>query len=115
MLKYRGPQLVRAGFMGAVLIALVVAVGLSPERLASWASSVRYQALFTDVGGLAAGSNVTVSGVKAGTVTAIRLHDTDALVTFSVNGSIPVGFGHHSSRPHRNPARTAGVDAGIDR
>ena len=91
MLKYRGPQLVRAGFMGAVLIALVVAVGLSPERLASWASSVRYQALFTDVGGLAAGSNVTVSGVKAGTVTAIRLHDTDALVTFSVNGSIPLG------------------------
>ena len=91
MLKYRGPQLVRAGFMGAVLIALVVAVGLSPERLVSWASSVRYQALFTDAGGLAMGNNVTVSGVKAGTVTAIRLHDTDALVTFSVDGRIPLG------------------------
>ena len=34
---------------------------------------------------------MTVSGVKAGTVTAIRLHDTDALVTFTVNGNIPLG------------------------
>ena len=33
MLKYRGAKLVRAGFIGVVLIMLVIAVGLQPERL----------------------------------------------------------------------------------
>lgn len=30
MLKYRGASLIRAGFIGAVLIVLVILVGLSP-------------------------------------------------------------------------------------
>ena len=38
MLKYRGSHLIRAGFMGFVLIMLVIAVGLQPESLISWAS-----------------------------------------------------------------------------
>ncbi len=33
MLKYRGTHLIRAGFIGVVLIMLVIAVGLQPERL----------------------------------------------------------------------------------
>jgi len=52
MLKYRGPQLVRAGFIGFVLIVLTIAVGLQPESLRSWATSVRYQAVFSDASGL---------------------------------------------------------------
>ena len=35
MLKYRGRQTIRSGFIGVVLIALVVVVGLSPDRLIS--------------------------------------------------------------------------------
>jgi len=91
MLKYRGSRLVRVGILGAELIALIVAVGLAPERLGGWAGSVRYQALFIDAGGLAVGDDVTVSGVRAGSVTGIRLHDTDALVSFTVGGRISLG------------------------
>jgi phospholipid/cholesterol/gamma-HCH transport system substrate-binding protein len=33
MLKYRGSSLIRSGFLGVVLIILVIAVGLQPERI----------------------------------------------------------------------------------
>ncbi len=51
-----------------VLIVLVITVGLQPERLVSWATSIRHQALFTEAGGLLPGNDVKVSGVKVGTV-----------------------------------------------
>jgi phospholipid/cholesterol/gamma-HCH transport system substrate-binding protein len=91
MLKYRQGKLIRAGFMGAVLILLVIAVGLQPQRLWSLASAIRYQALFSEAGGLAKGNPVTVSGIKVGTVTDVSLKRGDALVTFNVDGSIPLG------------------------
>lgn len=43
MLKYRGRHLIRAGIIGVVLVVLVIAVGLAPERLISWATAVRYR------------------------------------------------------------------------
>ncbi len=91
MLKYRGPQTIRSGFMGTVLIVLIVAVGLAPERLVSWATTIHYQALFSEAGGLATGNNVLVSGVKVGTVSDVSLQDGDALVTFGVNGKVRLG------------------------
>ncbi len=91
MLKYRGAQLIRAGFIGVVLVVLVIAVGLQPERLLSLASAVRYQALFSEAGGLAVGNDVKVSGIKVGSVSGVSLQRGDALVTFSVKGSIPLG------------------------
>ena len=53
MLRYRGPQLIRAGFIGVVLVVLIIAIGLQPKQLLSLATSIRYQALFSDAGGLA--------------------------------------------------------------
>lgn len=91
MLKYRGAHQIRAGFIGAVLIALVIAVGLSPERLVAWATTVHYQALFSEAGGLATGNKVLVSGVKVGTVSDVSLRDGDALVTFGVNAKVRLG------------------------
>ncbi|MCV7380937.1 mammalian cell entry protein [Mycobacterium alsense] len=91
MLKYRGAHQIRAGFIGAVLIALVIAVGLSPERLLSWATTVHYQALFSEAGGLATGNKVLVSGVKVGTVSDVSLRDGDALVTFGVKSKVRLG------------------------
>lgn len=91
MLKYRGTQLVRAGILGVVLILLVIAVGLAPERLVSWATAVRYQAQFTDAGGLAAGNDVTISGIKVGTVSSVALQGRNALVTMVVDGSVSLG------------------------
>ena len=91
MLKYRGLQLIRAGFIGVVLVVLVILIGLSPQRLWSRATAIRYQALFSEAGGLAVGNAVTVSGMKVGTVSNVALDHGDALVTFTVPGSIALG------------------------
>ena len=74
-----------------VLIALIIAVGLAPERLVSWATTIRYQALFSEAGGITTGNNVLVSGVKVGTVSDVALREGDALVTFGVNGKVRLG------------------------
>ncbi|ODQ95957.1 MCE family protein [Mycolicibacterium holsaticum] len=91
MQKYRGSQLIRAGFIGVVLIILVIAVGLQPERLYQWATSLRYQALFTEAGGLTVGNDVTVSGIKVGSVSSIGLENGDALVGFTIDGRYALG------------------------
>jgi phospholipid/cholesterol/gamma-HCH transport system substrate-binding protein len=91
MLKYRGSKLVRAGFIGVVLAVLVIIVGLSPERLSSWATQIRYQALFSDAGGLAAGNDVTISGIKVGNVSNVSLQGRNALVTFAIDGTVSLG------------------------
>jgi phospholipid/cholesterol/gamma-HCH transport system substrate-binding protein len=91
MLKYRGSRLIRAGFIGVVLVILVIAVGLAPQRLLMWATDVRYQAVFSDAGGLEVDNDVTASGVKVGTVSNIALRNGDVVVTFTVGGNIQLG------------------------
>jgi phospholipid/cholesterol/gamma-HCH transport system substrate-binding protein len=91
MQRYRGSQLIRAGFIGVVLIILVIAIGLQPERLIQWATSLRYQALFSEAGGLAVGNDVTVSGIKVGSVSSIKLDNGDALVGFTINSKYALG------------------------
>ena len=54
MLKYRGAKLVRSGVIGVILMVLIISVGLQPDRIARWATAIRYQALFTEAGGAAA-------------------------------------------------------------
>lgn len=91
MLKYRKASLIRTGFIGTVLIVLVCAVGLQPERLLSMATSIRYQALFAEAGGLTAGNDVKVSGMKVGSVSRVALSKGKALVTFTVNAKVALG------------------------
>ncbi len=91
MLKYRASNLWRAGFLGAVLILLVIAVGLQPERLVQLATAVRHQALFTEAGGITVGNDVTLSGIKIGSITDVSLDNGDALVTFTTAGKYPLG------------------------
>ena len=91
VIKYRGSALIRSGFIGVALIILVIAIGLQPERLVNWATSLRYQALFTEAGGLTVGNDVTVSGIKVGTVSSVGLENGDALVGFTINGKYALG------------------------
>lgn len=91
MLKYRGSQLMKSGFIGVVLIILVIAIGLQPERLVTWATSLRYQALFTEAGGLTVGNDVTVSGIKVGAVKSVGLDNGDAAVGFTIDGRYAIG------------------------
>ncbi len=91
MRKYRESNLIRAGILGAVLILLIIAIGLQPERITQWATSVRHQALFTEAGGIMVGNDVTLSGMKIGSVTDVGLRNGDALVTFTTEGRYPLG------------------------
>ncbi|MGE2728423.1 MCE family protein [Mycolicibacterium vaccae] len=91
MLKYRGSSLVRAGFIGAVLVVLVIIVGLQPQQLWSLATSVRYKAVFSEAGGLSAGNDVKVSGVTVGTVSDVELERGRAVATFAVRSSVRLG------------------------
>jgi phospholipid/cholesterol/gamma-HCH transport system substrate-binding protein len=91
MLKYRGTKLIRAGLIGIVLIVLVITIGLQPQVLWSMASSLRYQALFTEAGGLSPGNDVKVSGVKMGLVSDVALSHGKALVTFTLDGKVRLG------------------------
>ncbi|QEN15319.1 MCE family protein [Mycolicibacterium sp. ELW1] len=92
MLKYRQSRLVRTGFIGAVLIILVITVGLQPERLTAWATSLRFQAVFAEAGGLTTGNDVRLAGMKVGQVDDVSLDDEGkALITFSVDSAITLG------------------------
>ncbi|WBP92270.1 MCE family protein [Mycolicibacterium neoaurum] len=91
MLKYRQSSLVRAGFIGLVSMILIIAVGLQPQQLVAMATSVRYQAVFAEAGGLSAGNNVKVSGVTVGSVSDVELDQGSALVTFAVNSKVRLG------------------------
>ncbi|WP_123027923.1 MCE family protein [Mycolicibacterium stellerae] len=91
MNRYRRKNLVRTGLIGVILSVLVVAVGLQPERLVQWAISIRHHAVFSEAGGLAAGNEVTLSGMKVGAVTDVSLHGGDAIVTFTVDSRYRLG------------------------
>jgi phospholipid/cholesterol/gamma-HCH transport system substrate-binding protein len=91
MLKYRGVQLIRTGFIGVVLAALVILVGLNPERLSSWATAIRYQAQFSDAGGLTVGNDVTIAGIKVGSVSNVSLQGRNAVVTFALDATVSLG------------------------
>ncbi|GAC1400942.1 MAG: MCE family protein [Mycobacterium sp.] len=89
--RYRGSHLIKAGIIGVTLMVLVIVVGLQPSRLLQLATAIKYQALFTEAGGLAVGNDVTVSGIKVGSVSAIGLDNGDPLVTFTIAGKTPLG------------------------
>jgi phospholipid/cholesterol/gamma-HCH transport system substrate-binding protein len=91
MLKYRDKKLTRVGLLGVVLLMLIVAVGLQPERLTSWATALRYRAEFAEAGGLSVGDKVKISGINVGDVTDITLGDRGAVVTFVVKGQVRLG------------------------
>ena len=52
---------------------------------------MRYQALFAEAGGLVDGNDVTVSGIKVGSVSSIELDNGDALVGFTIEGKYALG------------------------
>lgn len=91
MNRYRGPQLIRTGFIGAVLVLLIIAVGLQPQRILGWASAVRYQATFAEAGGLIPGNDVKIAGVTVGSVSGVALQRGRAQVSFTVAGKVPLG------------------------
>ena len=91
MERYRGSSLIQPGVVGVVLIVLIITVGLQPQHLLNLATAIRHQALFTEAGGIMVGNDVTLSGMKIGSVTDVGLRNGDALVTFTTEGRYPLG------------------------
>jgi len=91
MRKYLESNLLHAGFIGFAMILAIIFIGLQPEQIIQWATSVRHQAVFSEAGGLNVGNDVTISGIKVGSVTGIELHNGDALVTFTTPGAYKLG------------------------
>ncbi|MYR06855.1 MCE family protein [Gordonia sp. SID5947] len=84
MLRYRGAGLIRSGFVGLSLIALLVMAGLNMAKAATWFTSVTYHADFEEAAGLSNGADVTVSGARVGSVSDVKLENGQARVAFTV-------------------------------
>src|SRR6478609_2117067 len=91
MLKYKNSKLFRQGIVGIVMIVSVILVGLQSTKFITLTTPVHYEAVFSEAGGLTAGADVIVSGVKVGTVSKVSLQDGDAVATLSVDGKIGLG------------------------
>ncbi|MDT5009119.1 MAG: phospholipid/cholesterol/gamma-HCH transport system substrate-binding protein [Mycobacterium sp.] len=81
----------RTGIIGIVLVVAVVLVAFGYEKLPFWPQGKAYDAYFVDAGGISAGSDVNVSGIKVGQVTGVALAGDVAKVTFTVNRKVRVG------------------------
>ncbi|GAB3502501.1 MCE family protein [Amycolatopsis cihanbeyliensis] len=71
-----------AAFVLSCVLAAVLVINTLTDPLPG--RTVSYHAVFTDAHGLRPGSEVSVAGVRVGTVTELRLRDGRALVTFEV-------------------------------
>lgn len=91
MRKYRESALIRPGLIGVILVVLIIIVGLQPDRISQWATTLRYQALFTEAGGLSVGNEVRLSGMKVGSVSSVSLDKGKARVMFTVASAITLG------------------------
>ncbi|MCX5044279.1 MCE family protein [Aldersonia sp. NBC_00410] len=91
MLKYKNSKLFRQGIVGVVMIVCVILVGLQSTKFITLKTPVHYEAVFSEAGGLTAGADVIVSGMKVGTVSKISLRNGDAVATLSVDGKIEFG------------------------
>lgn len=93
MLQYRGKHLARHGLIGIVLIASIILIGLQSQVFISGWSTVKYEAIFSEAGGLSVGDEVIVSGVKVGRIVRVSLKNGDASVVFNVDEDIRLGGG----------------------
>lgn len=93
MLHYRGTHLARHGAVGLVLIVCVILLGLQSQKMIDWLTTVRYEAVFAEAGGLQVGDEVVLSGVKVGRVSEVSLEGGDAHVVFAVDETLRLGGG----------------------
>lgn len=87
----RGRDPLRTGIFGVVLVTCIVLVSFGYSGLPFWPQGKRYDAYFTDAGGITPGNDVYVSGLKVGRVRSVGLAGDTAKVTFTVDRHIRVG------------------------
>ncbi|MHA7662711.1 MCE family protein [Mycolicibacterium sp. HS_4_1] len=82
---------VAVGGIGVAVTAALTAAALSYSSLPFIHSTTHYSAYFSEIGGLATGAMVQVSGMKVGEVSDIELQHARVLVQFTVDESVALG------------------------
>ncbi|WP_068270158.1 MCE family protein [Aldersonia kunmingensis] len=82
---------IRIGLVGIVVAVSIVLATLQYERLPFFRSGIEYTAEFADAGGLLAGDQVDVAGVKVGTVNGVKLEGQKVVLRFTVKEKIKLG------------------------
>ncbi|WP_181778816.1 MCE family protein [Pseudonocardia pini] len=91
-LKFREKNPVTIALVGVGAILVIIFGSFQIAALPFIAGS-RYEAVFSEAGGLNTGDKVKLAGTEAGQVTDVTLEDGDVVVTFTVKG---VGLGDES-------------------
>jgi phospholipid/cholesterol/gamma-HCH transport system substrate-binding protein len=86
-----GRDPLRTGIFGVVLVFCVVLVAFGYTGLPFWPQGRAYTAYFADAGGIDAGDDVYVSGIKVGQVQSVALAGDTAKVAFTVDRHVNVG------------------------
>ena len=89
----RGPDPLRTGIFGVVLVICVILVAFGYAKLPFWPQGRLYTAYFTDAGGITPRNDAYVSGIKVGQVQSVALAGDTAKVTFTVDRHVNVGNG----------------------
>lgn len=93
MKKFSERNLRVIAVISALVLIAAVLVSLDFSKLSLFNSSVTYHAELATAVGLNTGDEVTVAGVKEGTVTSMRLDGASVRVSFSLSPSVHLGTG----------------------
>ncbi|MBI3215681.1 MAG: MCE family protein [Mycobacterium sp.] len=88
-LSERNPVIV--GIVGTLVVAAVVVAAFSYDKLPFIKGTSDYSAYFAEAGGIKTGSDVRVSGMGVGKVSAIHLEGTKVRVDFTVKNGVALG------------------------
>lgn len=76
------------GVIGLVVVAALIGLGLSFDKLPFLSNGRTYSAYFADAGALHTGADVQVSGYRVGQVSGIHLEDTQVRVDFKIGKEV---------------------------
>ncbi|BBY80181.1 MCE family protein [Mycolicibacterium pulveris] len=91
MKSFSERNLIVVGAVGVAVFAVFLVAALQYKRLPFFNNGQSYSAYFSEVGGMAVGAPVQVSGFKVGEVTDLELTGNRVLVAFKVDKSMPLG------------------------
>ncbi|MDY6997413.1 MAG: MCE family protein, partial [Actinomycetota bacterium] len=91
MADTEGSNPLRTGIFGVVIVTCLVLVSFGYSGLPFLPQGKKYEAYFTDAGGITPGNDVSVSGITVGKVTGVALAGDSARVDFTVARDVRVG------------------------
>ncbi len=91
MIRFRERNQAVLGLVCLLTLVLLVVAALNVRRLPLLNNTRTHTAEFVNSGGLKVGNNVTIAGVKVGSVTGMALAGDRVRVDFSVDRGVPLG------------------------